>query len=405
MLPRALEEAWVPVLDAVLSELRAPKLADTARLAPKLVALSKAYNAGVAGQEAARSSDAIPLEARVAFSFARDVPKAAGAVRELVASGALALPADRPLRILDLGAGLGAMTWGIVRALAASGARGEVTSLMVDEDAKALAAAASIARGAAMLGPQPVTLTVQTRTGRVGTGMAHGRFDVVVLGQVLSEMDRDADGEARIVAHAAVLRDLVERALEPEGSLVVVEPALRDRSRHLHAVRDRVLADANVTLFAPCLHREACPALANEGDWCHEDLAVDLPPWLVPLARAAGLRYQGLTFGYLVLRRDARSLASGLGERAAAVHLRVVSDRIVTKGKQELFGCTHEGRRVRLRLLDRDVTAANEVWTTLGRGDIVCLTAHGGDRGAPPIDERGRISPHAAIDARRITKL
>ena len=31
--------------------------------------------------------------------------------------------------------------------------------------------------------------------------------------------------------------------------------------------------------------------LAREGDWCHEDLPVDLPPWLVPVARADGTGY------------------------------------------------------------------------------------------------------------------
>lgn len=400
MLARALEESWLSVLDAVLGELGAPKLGDTARLAPKLVALSKAYNAGVAGEEAAPR---LPLEARVAFSFPRDVPKAAGAVRELVATGALALPADRPLRVLDLGAGLGAMTWGIVRALVASGAKGEVSALLVDEDARALAAASSIARAATRLAPPPVTLTIQTRTGRVAAGMGLGRFDVVILGQVLSEMDRGAPDEARSQAHAALLADLLANALEPEGSLVVVEPALRDRSRHLHAVRDRVLADpsAKATLFAPCLHREACPALANEGDWCHDDLAVDLPPWLVPLARAAGLRYQGLTFSYLVLRRDARALGTALGRAPGVLHLRVVSDRFVTKGKQELFGCTDEGKRVRMRLLDRDARPHNEAWTTLVRGDIARLAA----TDEPPVDERGRISPHAVIDACALPKL
>ena len=39
------------------------------------------------------------------------------AVRELVRAGLL--PTDRPLRVLDVGAGLGAMTFGLLRALPA----------------------------------------------------------------------------------------------------------------------------------------------------------------------------------------------------------------------------------------------------------------------------------------------
>ena len=75
--------------------------------------------------------------------------------------------------------------------------------------------------------------------------------------------------------------------------------------------------------------------LATEGDWCHEDLPIDLPPWVAPLARAAGLRWQRLTFSYLALRRDGRRLfdeatiggSPGVpGE--SRVHLRVVSDNL-----------------------------------------------------------------------------
>ncbi|HEY8072586.1 MAG TPA: hypothetical protein VIF62_00710, partial [Labilithrix sp.] len=110
MTPRPLEDAWREILDAVLARRGAPRIADVTRLAPRLAELSRLYN-----EDAARPR--VPLEARIAFSFARDVPKGAAAVRELVASGALELPAGRPLRIVDLGAGLGAMTWGVARAL------------------------------------------------------------------------------------------------------------------------------------------------------------------------------------------------------------------------------------------------------------------------------------------------
>jgi hypothetical protein len=139
-LVRPLEDEWQAVLDAVLSKMGAPKTSDVARLAPKLEELSRAYNEGAAGAD----EKPVPLEARVAFSFARDAPKGAAAARELVAAGLLATP----LRILDLGAGLGAMTWGIVRALEASGANGNVEALLVDADARALDVATKIAAAA-----------------------------------------------------------------------------------------------------------------------------------------------------------------------------------------------------------------------------------------------------------------
>lgn len=391
---RPLEEAWRGVLSRAIGRADAYEPKGIADLAPKLEELSRAYNLGVA--EGKRT--ALPLAARAAFSFPRDVPKGAGAVRELVAASALGAP-GRPLRVLDLGAGLGAMTWGIARAFAAGGAAApvRVEALLVDEDAEALRAAQAIARLAAAepaaIGAR-LELTIDVRAASVARLPPLAKHDVVVLGQVLSELDialRD-DPTARVEAHADLLLFALEDLVEDAGSLVVVEPALRDRTRHLEAVRDRVLARAPAaSVFAPCPHRLGCPMLPLDGEWCHEDLPLDLPPWVVPLARAAGLRYQGLTFSYLVLRKDGRTFGTA---RAGAARFRVVSDLLRTKGKVELFACTAAGERRRLRRLDRDRSAERGAsWEELHRGDLVQLEHTSG----PAVDERGRVQPGAHI--------
>jgi hypothetical protein len=374
---KPLEDDWQGVLDSVLTKMGAPKTSDVARLAPKLAELSRAYNEGAAGVD----QKPVPLEARVAFSFARDVPKGAAAVRELVAAGLL----TTPLRILDIGAGLGAMTWGIVRALEASGAKGRVEALLVDADARALDVATKIA-AAAPRGPIEVAMT--TRTQRASAKLPEA--DLVVVGQVLSELDTGLEPSVRIEKHATFVSDLLRDSVAEGGALVIVEPALRDRTRHLHAVRDR-LAGKGTTIFAPCLHAEACPALANEDDWCHEDVAVDLPPWLVPLARAAGLRFQGLTFSHLVLRKDEGRLVTRLKE--GGLRLRVVSDVMRTKGKTELFACTAGGQRVRLRRLEREEKTSPSGWDELHRGDVLTVTP------APEeADGKGRLATTVEID-------
>ena len=255
-------------------------------------------------------------------------------------------------------------------------------------------------QGSTILDQVANQLTIRTRVERLGAGLKLPDADLVILGQVLSELDVALAPAERIARHAALAADLLERVVAPDGSLVIVEPALRERARHLHAVRDR-LASAGATVFAPCLHAAGCPVLATEGEWCHEDLPVDLPPWVVPLARAAGLRWQRLTFAYLVLRRDARRLVDRAPREpteGSRVHLRVVSELMRTKGKAEIFTCTSEGHRVRMRRLDRDaVTAgaganASAAWSALGRGDVLTIA------GAAPIDERGRVAATAEID-------
>lgn len=402
VLVRPLEAPFQQVIDAVLRKRRAPTTQDVAALGPRVAALSHAYNAGLAGDGAKAK---MPLEARIAFSFARDVPKGAAAVRELLGTRVLRATGDHTLRIVDLGAGLGAMTWGVARAVvAAAKATGEppvrIEALLVDEDAEALAAAVALAAEVtARLGEEAPPLTLRTRVERLAPGMKLPEADLLILGQVLSELDVALEPAARAAKHAALVADLLGRVVEPDGALVIVEPALRERTRHLHAVRDRLVADGT-TVFAPCLHALGCPMLATEGEWCHEDLPIDLPAWAVPLARAAGLRWQRLTFSYLVLRRDAKRLLDHAppAQKGDRMHLRVVSELMRSKGKAEIFACTAEGARLRLRRLDRDAAAtgtgarATAAWSSLGRGDVVTVA------GAAPIDERGRIDAAAEID-------
>ena len=113
MNPRALAQPldtrWQEILDDVLEPMRVTT-ADLAQLAPKVGALSQAYNMA----EAEGRRTALPLEARIAFSFPRDVPKGAASVRELVASRRLGIPESGVLRVLDLGAGTGKLTTRLV---------------------------------------------------------------------------------------------------------------------------------------------------------------------------------------------------------------------------------------------------------------------------------------------------
>jgi hypothetical protein len=256
------------------------------------------------------------------------------------------------------------MSFGVARALAAAGQSGEVEATFVDADAKALALAKELA---ATTSDAAVRLSVTTRAEPLGAKLPQGPFDLVVAGQVLSELDEGVAPDARVALHV----ELVERLLghvSPTGALVLLEPALRERARHLHAVRDALAARGRPP-FAPCLHAAPCPARLREDDWCHEDLPVDLPSWLVPVARAAGLRHEGLSFAYLVLRPDGASLATAL----PSARLRAVSTLLRSKGKSEIFACgTFDGEpaKRRLRRLDRHATEGTSAWSTLGRGDL-----------------------------------
>lgn len=391
-LPVPLEPEWAAVLVDVARELRLGSL-DDARLPQHVASMAAVYNDDrLSGLRGSRDQ----LAARLSFWFPRDVPKVAGAVREVIAMGRLVLSGE--LRVLDVGAGLGASHRGLARALDVAGARGTLDVHAVDDDRDALRAAAAIARRRPNEGG--VELRVKTEEASIAQLCARpprGRFGVILVGQVLSELDLDKDEPTRVEHQADQLASLARTSLEPNGLLILVEPALRTRSRHLQRLRAALLA-RKLHVIAPCLHEGRCPLLGRDGDWCHEDLAVDLPEFLVPTAKKAGLRWEGLTFSYLVVSPSGPRLVESIVP--ADNRERAVSGLLVTKGKRELIVCGDPLRTeipeddvlgphgTRIGRLDRARTAHNEVLDEAGRGDVLAVGA---------LDDKLRLGPDSTL--------
>jgi len=369
----ALEPAWQQVLDARARDQGWITTANVRELGALVHHLSSFYNS-VEGQPPPSQRRHF-LPARLLFSFARDVPKTGAALAELLVVDSTFLTQKPLLRILDLGAGLGASTVGILRALHVAGSTADLHVTLVDIDADVLGLATSLLRSAAESYGGTLTMTaVRALSVEAGLRELSGEtFDVVVLANVLSELDPDVPPALRQQRHADLLDACRQRLLSVGGVLLVVEPALRSRTRHLQQVRDELQARGAV-IFAPCLHDGRCPLLQNPTDWCHEDLPRDLPPWLVPIARAAGLRYQGLTFSYLVVRHLGPTLRACLP--SVPMPLRVVAAPRVTKGKQELLLCgqfpSASAAAHWIGRLDRHRNAAaHHGWDTAQRGDLL----------------------------------
>lgn len=344
--------------------------------------------------ELANDDDA--LAARLRFFLPRDLAKIDLPLEELARAGAL--PAERRWRVLDLGAGLGATTLGVARFARARGAADGLEVRAVDRDRAALDVLEELAASTRDGELSSVTVPVDVRASvadiaRVSVNELGGPYDLVVVGLALNELWADAPPPDAVARRAARLVEL-GAALEDDGALVVIEPALRATSRALQAVRD-VLAvrDAPPFVFAPCLRAGPCPMLTNERDWCHDDVAVALPPQLADVAVAAGLRREDLTFSHLTLRRDARKLSDAFGS-APGTPLRVVSERLESKGKLELFCCGEPGL-VRLQRLDRHASEGNEALDRAERGTL--LTIEGAE--LAPTGSLTRLGPDARVRA------
>jgi ribosomal protein RSM22 (predicted rRNA methylase) len=188
-----------------------------------------------------------------------------------------------------------------------------------------------------------------------------GPFDLVVAAHLLNELfvgrpDRVGRRAQRASAWARAL-------LAPAGLLILIEPALRETSRELLAVRDELLR-AGLHVVAPCFWQGPCPALASERDWCHD--AAPVP------SRAR------VDFSYLVLQ--AQPVAPAPGSE------RVVSDPLPDKGRLRLFVCGAQGRRELIRL-SRHRSEANAGMDRAARGDVLSIPSGGG----------GRITPETSV--------
>jgi ribosomal protein RSM22 (predicted rRNA methylase) len=230
---------------------------------------------------------------------------------------AMALPTPR--RVLDLGAGTGAVSQGVL----ARWPNAEIVA--VDK----------------VSGPNIVRADV-TRALRPPT--VQGRFDLIVAAHLLNELALDMDGRARLVL--GWCREL----LEEQGICVLVEPALRETSRALLSVRDRLLT-AGLFVVAPCLLQGPCPALARERDFCHMS------------APSIAQGRSRVDFSYLVLRRQ------GTPSTDHSI-FRIVSDPMKDKGRLRFHACGPAGRLLITRL-DRDRLPGNQLFDEIERGAVI----------------------------------
>ena len=318
---------------------------------------------------AAAADPAGDLAARAAFFTIADAMKIAIPVGELAGRGAL--PARRPLRVVDLGAGCGAMSLGLVAALARHpGAALDV--LAIDRDAAALSIAAAI-RDFAAHTRVPTAVTTRTADAVAAAVSAAaataapaplGEADLVVMGSLLNELP--APQALEVVLGAL-------RAISADGAVIIIEPALRETSRALHQLRDAILARRAGHVFAPCTRRGApCTALADPTDWCHEDRPLQLPPRTAELARLTHLRDGRMKLSYLVLRAQPLALVPEGGEA-----WRVVGVPRPEKGKLEVIGCGDRGR-VPIRLLRRHRSPKHRAAERAERGDVLVTGADAG---------------------------
>jgi ribosomal protein RSM22 (predicted rRNA methylase) len=259
---------------------------------------------------------------------------------------------ERPRRFLDLGSGTGAAGMAM-RAHFGD----ELDLLEVDRIATSAGVRIADITDVAKLAELP---------------FIRARFDLVVSTHVLNELYVGEAPSTRQERLARVVKSWCEILLGDGGTLILVEPALRETSRTLLAIRDRLLG-AGLHVVAPCFFTGPCPALLRERDWCHDSAprwpAHEGPPdhgerQSPPNRRGSGSSgsAERVDFSYLVVRAS--------GEPTTDPTLfRIVSDPLPEKGRLKVFACGSSGRHAIVRL-DRHATTANAGFDQLARGDV-----------------------------------
>ena len=287
------------------------------------------------------------LAARAAFFTIADAMKIAIPLGELRGRGAL--PA-RTLRVLDLGAGCGAMGLGLIACDVA------VDYLGLDRDGDALRIAERAIRGFAKA--RAIEATVTVRSCDV-TKEPFEPADLVVIGTLLNELP---------VGNRLALVQKALAAIGDDGAVIIVEPALRETSRELHLLRDTILTMGAAHVFAPCTRTASpCPMLERDADWCHEERFVKLPPHTAEVSRVTHLRDVTIKFSYLVLRKASPPLVE-----AGGAAWRLVSAPVSPKGKTEVLGCSDVGHKV-IRLMKRHRNEQTKVLERARRGHVLVI--------------------------------
>ncbi len=256
--------------------------------------------------------------------------------------------AARPLRVLDLGAGTGAALLAAVNHL---------QQLMPD---RAIEAHALEPSGASLALLRELTTDLRAHWPdarfvlhqgdmRDEHAIPRGPWDLILASFSL--------GEAFFGSSAEVVEgwlDGLGRKLADKGLLLVLEPALRETSERLEALRDGLAAGTRWQVLAPCPHAAPCPLRAGGEHWCHEVRRWQPPESLLYLNRHLHRSVETLKYSYLLL-------AEGSHKRPPMPsRWRLISPLAELKGRFIAAVCAPDGRRYTLEVPTRALKKAGK---------------------------------------------
>ena len=306
---------------------------------------------------------------------------------------------DRPMAVLDLGCGTGTGALALLdwlwhrnperaKSLSVLAADTSHESL---QDAKRLWEAYCNETGIPGQGLRCVEGNLEhPLKGDLGKQLVRGApYDLMIIANTLNELFPAATDPS--AERAAVVAQLLP-FLSTHGTIMIVEPALRQTARELHQLRNHLLKQNLCTVYSPCLHERACPALDHPDDWCHEERPWQTPPVIAVIDRDVGFIKDALKFSYLLLRTDGRTIVPRNTQT-----FRVVSELRKLKGEKRAWLCNETGRP-EVGRLDRKASPENAAVDSWHRGAIVQIERIVRKEREGKVSPVGRIESDAAVE-------
>jgi ribosomal protein RSM22 (predicted rRNA methylase) len=311
---------------------------------------------------------------------------------------------DHPIRVLDVGSGPGVGALAVLDWLHQyrPGRIRDLTIVAIDVSAEALKQSRLLwdtySRESGGAGGRLIAYEGSLERSSNGPWLKsvdqQAPYDLIIMANCLNELFSRAANpiESRVELVTQLLAGLA-----PTGTFMIVEPALRDTSRALHQVRDRLIEEKRCTIYSPCLHENSCPALVNPFDWCHEERGWEPPPGIQKIDDEVGFIKDALKFSYLLLRKDGRTIV----ERRPDVY-RVVSELRELKGEKRAWLCNELGRS-EIGRQDRLRSDSNAPFDDWHRGAIVQIERVVRKEREGKVSAVGRIERDVAVQIIRST--
>lgn len=266
------------------------------------------------------------------------------------------------LRILDLGCGTGAATWGVLDYLSThehSIKKVEVTFADYIKE--------NLDICKKLFALQEVEFEIHADYHQIDIKddrvvkkvFGEGKYDLIIMMNTLNELPEDGDTE-RINTFTALLAD--------DGALLIIEPASKPESRRLLSFRDTAIWK-KMTVYSPCTHQAKCPALIKADDWCFNEVGWERPEFIRHIDDEVGNVRLSLKYCYIILMKNGTTLHGNLGLSGAS---RIVSEVFAEKGRTRAVICDREGRGEHV-LNKRDKSLNNKLLMDAERFDLVTI--------------------------------